>query len=78
MAKITTMKQKESSRYCNFCVNKDAIIDYKNTGLLRRYISSFGKIVPRKRSGVCTRHQRQISLAIKRARIMALLPFVHK
>ncbi len=78
MAKITTMKQKESSRYCYFCVNKDAHLDYKNTELLRRYLSSFGKIVPRKRSGVCDRHQRMIAKEIKRARIMALLPFVHK
>lgn len=78
MAKITTMKQKESSRYCHFCVNKDAVIDYKNTDLLRRYVSSFGKIVPQKRSGVCTRHQRMLSQEIKRARIMALLPFIHQ
>ncbi|MBT3230787.1 30S ribosomal protein S18 [Candidatus Uhrbacteria bacterium] len=72
------MKQKESSRYCYFCVNKGAALDYKNTDLLRRYLSSFGKIVPRKRSGVCMRHQRKLSLEIKRSRVMALLPFVHK
>jgi small subunit ribosomal protein S18 len=78
MSKITTMKQKQTSRYCFFCVNKGAVIDYKNTDLLRRYVSSFGKIVPSKRSGVCSEHQRKISQEIKRARIMALLPFVHK
>jgi small subunit ribosomal protein S18 len=72
------MKQKQTSRYCFFCVNKGAVIDYKNTDLLRRYVSSFGKIVPSKRSGVCSEHQRKISQEIKRARIMALLPFVHK
>jgi len=53
-------------------------VNYKDTRLLQRYISSFGKIVPRKRSGVCAWHQRKLSLAIKRARFMALLPFVVK
>lgn len=65
-------------RHCWFCVNKMHDIDYKDTGILRRYISSFGKIVPRKRNGVCSWHQRDLSNAIKRARIMALLPFVQK
>ncbi len=78
MAKITSMKQKASQKYCNFCVNKDLAIDYKNTALLKKYISSFAKIVPRKRSGLCAKHQREIAQEIKRARIMALLPFVHK
>ncbi|PIX62391.1 30S ribosomal protein S18 [Candidatus Uhrbacteria bacterium CG_4_9_14_0_2_um_filter_41_50] len=72
------MRQKTKQRYCNFCVNKDIVIDYKNTDLLRRYVSSFARIVPRKRSGMCSSHQRQMSQEIKRARIMALLPFVHK
>ena len=72
------MNQKSKQRYCNFCVNKTIFIDYKNTELLKRYISSFARIVPRKRSGVCARHQREIAQGIKLARIMALLPFVHK
>ncbi|MFA6522057.1 MAG: 30S ribosomal protein S18 [Patescibacteria group bacterium] len=76
MAKTKTIGTKE--RYCNFCVNQEIPIDYKNTDLLKRYVSSFGKIVPRKRSGLCSLHQRKMSLAIKRARIMALLPFVQK
>ncbi len=69
-------KPSTKDRYCYFCVNKDTTIDYKNTDILRRFVSSFGKIVPRKRSGVCASHQRQIAAEIKRARIIGLLPFV--
>lgn len=65
-------------RFCTFCVKKDTVIDYKNTDVLRRFLSSFGKIVPRKRSGVCSAHQRKLSNEIKRARIIALLPFVQE
>jgi small subunit ribosomal protein S18 len=53
-------------------------VDYKDTQILKRFLSSFAKIVPRKRSKVCASHQRQLSNAIKRARIMALVPFVQK
>jgi len=70
------LMQKE--RYCYFCVNNVDHVDYKNQQLLRRFISSYSKIVPRKRSGVCSKHQRQLAQAIKRARIMAILPFVTK
>ncbi len=76
MAK-TLVKGKES-RYCYFCVNKGVNTDYKNTTVLRKYVSSFGKIVARKRSGLCSKHQRGISEEIKRARIMALLPFTQR
>ncbi|MBU0613977.1 30S ribosomal protein S18 [Patescibacteria group bacterium] len=76
MAKQTKIGKQE--KYCHFCAHKEAVIDYKNTDLLKRYVSSFAKIVPRKRSGLCARHQRKISHAIKRARIMALLPFIQK
>lgn len=65
-------------KYCHFCVNNIQEIDYKDINLLRRFISSYSKIVSRKRSGVCSFHQRKLSNAIKRARIMALLPFVTK
>ena len=51
-------------------------IDYKDTATLKRYLSSFGKIVPRKRSGVSSWYQRKLALAIKRARFMGLLPYV--
>lgn len=69
---------KPKQRHCYFCVNKNVPIDYKDTRLLRRYTSSFAKIVPRKRSGVCAAHQRSLANAIKQARIMALLPFIQR
>jgi small subunit ribosomal protein S18 len=62
---------------CHFCVNNVKTADYKDTQTLRRFISSYAKIVPRKRSGVCSGHQRKLANAIKRARIMALLPFTN-
>ncbi|PIZ52757.1 30S ribosomal protein S18, partial [Candidatus Uhrbacteria bacterium CG_4_10_14_0_2_um_filter_41_7] len=55
-----------TDKYCNFCVNQQLDIDYKNTELLKRYISSFAKITSRKRSGLCAKHQRKISLEVKR------------
>ncbi|MCC7523025.1 30S ribosomal protein S18 [Candidatus Uhrbacteria bacterium] len=61
---------------CYFCQNNINEINYKDTNTLRRYLSSFGKIVPRKRSGVCAWHQRKLANAIKRARFMALLPYL--
>ena len=63
-------------KFCYFCVNGTEYIDYKNAQLLRRFISSYSKIVSRKRNGVCSKHQRKLATAIKRARIMAILPFV--
>jgi small subunit ribosomal protein S18 len=62
-------------KQCHFCVNNVDDIDYKDIQTLRRFISSYSKIVPRKRSGVCAKHQRKLSQAIKRARVMSLLPF---
>ena len=61
---------------CMFCVDKVEHIDYKDTAQLRRYVTERGKIVPRRISGNCAKHQRQLTTAIKRARIIALLPFV--
>lgn len=63
---------------CHFCKSNIREIDYKDVQTLRRFISSYSKIVPRKRSGVCSKHQRKLALAIKRARIVALLPFATK
>ncbi|MDD2807570.1 MAG: 30S ribosomal protein S18 [Patescibacteria group bacterium] len=63
---------------CHFCINNVEDIDYKDIQTLRRFISSYAKIVPRKRSGVCSKHQRKLANAIKRARVMALLPFTNK
>lgn len=71
-------KRKQVKRYCFFCAHNINEVDYKDSKLLRRFTSSFGKIVARKRSGVCMKHQRMLSLSIKRARIMALLPFIQR
>lgn len=65
-------------RHCHFCINQVQEIDYKDTQLLRRYTSSYAKIVPRRRSGVCAWHQRKLANAIKKARVLALMPFVIK
>ena len=62
-------------RVCSFCIDKVESIDYKDVNKLRRYITERGKIIPRRISGNCARHQRQVTLAIKRARTVALLPF---
>lgn len=62
-------------KVCAFCVDKIDIIDYKDGGKLRRYITERGKIEPRRKTGTCARHQRRLTLAIKRARLIALLPF---
>jgi small subunit ribosomal protein S18 len=63
-------------RSCYFCKEKIDEIDYKNANQLRRYISEKGKIRNRRVTGACRRHQRQVAVAIKRAREMALLPYV--
>ncbi len=69
-------------KVCTFCVNKASSIDYKDATMLGRYISSRGKIEPRRRTGVCAKHQRTLAVALKRARHLALLPytssFVHR
>lgn len=62
-------------KVCSFCVDKIGQIDYKEAGRLRRYITERGKILPRRISGNCARHQRQLTTAIKRARQMALMPY---
>ena len=63
-------------RVCSFCVEHVKLIDYKDYERLRRYVSDRGKIEPRRKSGVCAKHQRMLSNAIKRARHLALLPYV--
>jgi small subunit ribosomal protein S18 len=61
-------------KVCAFCVEK-LEIDYKDISRLRKYISDRGKIEPRRRTGVCAKHQRRLALAVKRARFLALLPY---
>ncbi|MCR8969854.1 30S ribosomal protein S18 [Facklamia sp. 7083-14-GEN3] len=62
-------------KVCHFCANHIDYIDYKDTDLLKRFISEKGKILPRRVTGTCAKHQRTLTNSIKRARIMALLPF---
>ncbi|HJB25848.1 MAG TPA: 30S ribosomal protein S18 [Firmicutes bacterium] len=63
-------------KVCSFCVDKVEHIDYKDVAKLRRYLSDRAKIVPRRVTGTCARHQRQLTVAIKRARHLAFLPYV--
>ena len=63
-------------KVCIFCADKVAFIDYKDSAKLRKFISESGKILPRRISGTCAVHQRELNTAIKRARNVALLPFV--
>ena len=62
-------------KVCRFCEDKALKIDYKDERLLRRFVSERGKIIPRRMSGTCARHQRVLTRAIKRARHLALLPY---
>ncbi len=66
---------RKRKKMCRFCADGEEIIDYKDERKLSRYITERGKILPRRISGVCARHQRQLTRAIKRARHIALLPF---
>lgn len=68
--------RKGRRKVCSFCVDKVHNIDYKDVPRLRRYISERAKIIPRRVTGTCARHQRQLTLAIKRSRHIALLPFI--
>ena len=66
---------RKRKKVCVFC-GKDNVIDYKDVNKLRRYITEKGKIVPRRQTGTCAKHQRELTTAIKRARFMALIPYV--
>ena len=65
-------------KVCFFCKNKNAVIDYKDVGLLKRFIAESGKITPRRFTGACTKHQRKIAVEIKKARHMALIQYTDK
>lgn len=67
--------RKGRKKVCGFCVDKVENIDYKDIARLRRYMSERGKILPRRVTGTCARHQRELTVAIKRARHLALLPY---
>lgn len=74
----TSMKRRPMRRrkkVCVYCVDKNAVIDYKDTNKLKRYISERGKILPRRITGTCAKHQRALTVAIKRARHVSLMPY---
>lgn len=71
-------KTVQKTKACYFCVNKDKVVNYKDNETLRRFTSSYMKIQPRRRSGLCAKHQRHVANAIKQARIAGLLAFVPK
>jgi small subunit ribosomal protein S18 len=78
---VDEMEQGQERRYytrpkfCQFCADKSLAIDYKQSDVLRRFVTDEGKIRPRRQTGTCARHQRALAVAIKRARHIALLPF---
>ena len=67
--------KKQSRKVCLFCQEKSAKIDYKDVAKLRKFIAEGGKILPRRMTGTCAKHQRELAVAIKRARVASLLPF---
>ena len=69
------VRRAPKKKVCAFCVEKAEETDYKDVAKLKRYVTEKGKIIPRRTSGMCAEHQRALSVAIKRARVMALLPF---
>ncbi len=73
---LSTSPYHRKRRICAFCVEKVDHIDYKQHEMLRRYVTEHGRIRPRRQTGTCARHQRSLAAAVKRARHLALLPFV--
>ncbi|OOB75640.1 30S ribosomal protein S18 [Clostridium haemolyticum] len=72
---IKKVQREEEKKVCAFCADKSSFIDYKDVNKLRKFVTERGKILPRRISGNCAKHQRELTLAIKRARNVALLPF---
>ncbi len=71
------VRRTSRKKVCSFCVDKAEFIDYKDVAKLRKYITERGKIVPRRVTGTCAQHQRELTTAIKRARHVALLPYTN-
>ncbi|MBR5521364.1 MAG: 30S ribosomal protein S18 [Oscillospiraceae bacterium] len=71
------VRRTSRKKVCSFCVDKAEAIDYKDVAKLRKYITERGKIVPRRVTGTCAQHQRELTTAIKRARHVALLPYTN-
>lgn len=68
-------RRQGKKKVCIFCLDKSKAIDYKDIALLRKFVTEKGKIIPRRQTGVCSSHQRALAMAIKRARVVALLPY---
>ena len=67
--------RKARKKVCALCANKDLVLDYKNADQLKKFVNEKGKILPRRATGACAKHQRDITLAVKRARHIAILPY---
>lgn len=76
MEKMEKRSRKPRKKVCAFCMDKIEVIDYKDVPRLRRFLSDRAKIIPRRVTGTCARHQRQLTVAVKRARHVAFLPYV--
>ncbi|HOO90154.1 MAG TPA: 30S ribosomal protein S18 [Syntrophales bacterium] len=74
--RISKPKFFHKKKVCRFCVDSNIQIDYKNPAVLRGFLTERGKIMPRRITGTCAKHQRELAMAIKRARTLALLPYV--
>lgn len=70
--------RKMRKKVCALCANKELVLDYKNAEQLKKFINDKGKILPRRATGACAKHQRDITLAVKRARQIAILPFTQE
>ncbi|MBO5141731.1 MAG: 30S ribosomal protein S18 [Clostridia bacterium] len=69
-------QRKIKKKVCMFCADKNLVIDYKDADKLKKFVSEKGKILPRRVTGLCAKHQREVTVAVKRARQIALLPFI--
>ena len=76
MERMEKRSRKPRKKVCAFCMDKIEVIDYKDVPRLRRFLSDRAKIIPRRVTGICARHQRQLTVAVKRARHVAFLPYV--
>jgi small subunit ribosomal protein S18 len=74
--KRAAKERRPKRKPCSFCIEKAVDVSYRDVNRLRKYVSERGKIVPRRISGNCAKHQRMLTVAVKRARIVAFLPFV--
>jgi small subunit ribosomal protein S18 len=75
MNKKKSFYKRKTRKACEFCIEKDLRTDYKNLDLIYKYINERGKIKPRRATGCCAKHQRKVTVVVKRAREMALIPY---